>query len=280
MDESLLIKCDFCDDKVTLENGDYQMHLTVVHEVRNGEIVDEILANAVKKLTNQAVEVEDKEFEVITVDDSDDELSNCDYQHVASPIELVKKKTNLEDSINSFFSTLNMIVDGKKPDLSQIDDDFDYDDVEKIRNELPEALGNCFDEIKSLIDNLEIPSRFSDPVDPEVNDQLKTTKLVEKDISKPKKSLDSGQLPLVATDQEKLVNLDKKDVSSRLRPVPGPGQTLLLCPVPNCDFYTTKEGFKNKLAALHLSRDHNVTVNDIVPGKFKFEKIKGEKVKR
>ena len=151
MDESLLIKCDFCDDKVTLENGDYQMHLTVVHEVKNGEIVDEILANAVKKLTNQAVEVEDKEFEVITVDDSDDELSNCDYQHVASPIELVKKKTNLEDSINSFFSTLNMIVDGKKPDLSQIDDDFDYDDVEKKRNELPEALGNCFDEIKSLI---------------------------------------------------------------------------------------------------------------------------------
>merc|ERR1719422_1580592 len=61
---------------------------------------------------------------------------------------------------------------------------------------------------------------------------------------------------------------------------PPKGQTLFLCPVENCDFYTTKEGFKDNSAANHLRNDHKVTAADMTPGKYKFKKVKGEKCKK
>ena len=55
-----------------------------------------------------------------------------------------------------------------------------------------------------------------------------------------------------------------------------------LCPLDNlhnCDFFTTREGFENGLAAKHLTVIHKLTAADMtVPEKFKFQKLKGEKL--
>ena len=64
------------------------------------------------------------------------------------------------------------------------------------------------------------------------------------------------------------------------RQFPQKGQTLFLCPVENCDFYTTKEGFKDNSVANHLKIDHKVTAADMKPGKYKFKKVKREKCKK
>ena len=258
MNETSLMKCDYCDERLSLENGDYEAHLTVVHEIKNGEMVEEILANAVENLkSNQAVK--DKEIEEITIDDSDDELSDDD-QHVPH-IKPVKNETglgHLEDSINNMFNNLNLIIDGMKPDLSEIDEDYD-DGMENDTNELPEELGKCFDKLRNIFDNLDIPSSVFYPV--EVNST--TTKHVKEDNPKPKKH---------TKDNKKADNFEKKNKSSRT--VYRSGQTLYLCPFSNCDYITTKQGFKNNEAALHLGRDHKVTPEDMVPGKYKFDKIK------
>ena len=60
--------------------------------------------------------------------------------------------------------------------------------------------------------------------------------------------------------------------------VPKPGQTLYFCPFDKCDFYTTKKGFHDKTAALHLTKDHKITPEKFCPGKYKFQKLKGEKI--
>ena len=60
--------------------------------------------------------------------------------------------------------------------------------------------------------------------------------------------------------------------------VPKPGQTLYFCPFEKCDFYTTKKGFHDKTAALHLTKDHKITPEKFCPGKYKFQKLKGEKI--
>ena len=68
---------------------------------------------------------------------------------------------------------------------------------------------------------------------------------------------------------------------SKIQPktvIPQQGQTLFLRPVENCDFYTTKSGFENKLATNHLRKDHKVTPEDMTPGKYKFKNVNREKV--
>ena len=63
-------------------------------------------------------------------------------------------------------------------------------------------------------------------------------------------------------------------------PKPEPGQTLLLCPVEKCSFYVTKQEFKNGTAAEHLKVNHKIKATDMVDGKFKFQKIKGERLNK
>ena len=88
--------------------------------------------------------------------------------------------------------------------------------------------------------------------------------------------------------KESMISKNKENVSvkyspnlkEKVLPKPKPGQTLFLCPLDKCDFFTTKEGFKNGLAAKHLREIHKLTAADMtVPGKFKFQKLKGEKVR-
>ena len=85
---------------------------------------------------------------------------------------------------------------------------------------------------------------------------------------------------VISKKKENVSVKDSPNSKEKVLPKPKPGQTLFLCPLDKCDFFTTKEGFKNGLAAKHLREIHKLTAADMtVPGKFKFQKLKGEKVR-
>ena len=74
---------------------------------------------------------------------------------------------------------------------------------------------------------------------------------------------------------------NKSDVgqSPPTGPRPAPGETLYLCPLQQCKFYTNKAGMLSGEAARHLCIHHQVRPADMRPGAFKFTKLKGEKIK-
>ena len=102
---------------------------------------------------------------------------------------------------------------------------------------------SCFDDLKSFVENLEIPYNFTVFF---TNDYDKT-------------EIESA-LPSSSTNQ----------TDKRVIPKPEPGQTLYLCQVEKCSFYATKDGYKNGTAAKHLKEAHKIKGTDMVGGKFKF----------
>ena len=50
--------------------------------------------------------------------------------------------------------------------------------------------------------------------------------------------------------------------------------SVYLCPIPNCNFSTSKEGMKTSKAALHLKKEHKIRAVDMKPGMYKFSKVK------
>lgn len=250
------LRCEYCDEKVSYGDN-YENHLITIHGLRKG--VQEIMSRALERIKN--LESQPKVIEEITLDDSDDE--DVVENHAAKskailPIKLEKLEASIEksldESIKNMFSNLNLIIDGMLPEEETKDqsNDVDCDDMA----ELPEEIAVCFDELRSIADEIDFSNIFKTMEKKDANEKKVADQIVE------------------AKSQEKVVKRNKP-----LGPRPKPGQTLFLCPVNGCSFYTTKEGFKNKEAASHLSNDHKVTLKDMVPGKYKFDKIKGEKLR-
>merc|ERR1719508_316972 len=50
--------------------------------------------------------------------------------------------------------------------------------------------------------------------------------------------------------------------------------SVYLCPIPKCNFSTSKEGMKTSKAALHLKKEHKIRAVDMKPGMYKFSKVK------
>jgi len=71
------------------------------------------------------------------------------------------------------------------------------------------------------------------------------------------------------------VKTDRSDNSSSSRS----GQTFFICPLSQCNFFTTKQGMRDGAAANHLNKVHKITGSDMKnasPGTYKFNKVKGE----
>ena len=71
------------------------------------------------------------------------------------------------------------------------------------------------------------------------------------------------------------VKTDRSDNSSSSRS----GQTFFICPLSQCNFFTTKQGMRDGAAANHLNKAHKITGSDMKnasPGTYKFNKVKGE----
>ena len=77
------------------------------------------------------------------------------------------------------------------------------------------------------------------------------------------------------TDVPTASNPDPSIVKEEPVPISTPkALSFYYCPIPDCSFYTTKEGMKKSQAALHLKNDHKIKAKDMKPGMYKFDKIK------
>ena len=166
------------------------------------------------------------------------------------------------------FKNLNIILEGAIPL------DYDKSEIENMKTpvEVPEEITKEFQNLRNFINNLDCSEFENKLMEQCISSRQKET-LPIKASNKDMKIVDSK-----VYDNVEKVN-DKPEITKKLSIVPKPGQTLYFCPIDNCDFVTTKEGFKNGKAALHFSKDHKVKLSDMTPGKYKFHKVKGEKAK-
>ena len=165
------------------------------------------------------------------------------------PIDKEQIENQVSDFVQELFKDLNVKIDGFLPEDYDVKDNNEDITETKILGEL----SSCFDDLKSFVGNLEIPSDFAEFFS---NSYDKT-------------EVDSAP-PSSSTNQ----------TDKRVIPKPEPGQTLYLCQVEKCSFYATKDGYKNGTAAKHLKEAHKIKGTDMVGGKFKFQKIKGERLNK
>ena len=245
-DTATLLTCEFCGEDVVSED-DYCNHLKLAHNFTKD--IPLILGRAVKKITTTE---DQQEIEEIIIDDEEDMEDEVIDSKVTVSKEIIDKEqieNQLSDFVQESFKDLNVIMDGFLPE------DYDFkDNKEDIKEtKVSGEISSCFDDLKSFVENLEIPSNFTELFS---NDYDKT----EVDLAPPSSS--------------------SNQTDKRVIPKPGPGQTLYLCQVKKCSFYVTKDGYKNGSAAKHLKEDHKIKGTDMVGGKFKFQKIKGERLNK
>ena len=254
----LLLTCEFCGADFGSEDG-YRDHLKLVHSFTKD--IPLFIVRAVKK-TSVAKEA----IEEITIDDDDDDIEDQveDKVPVSEETFDFKIESQISDFVQGLFKDLNVMIDGILPD------DLDVKDIKEEAKETKECqeISSCFDDLRSFVEKLEIPSDFS------LEEFLTNDKSVkaEKNSSPPSSSKNSNT-----------TNIKPQMIEQKSGPSPKPktGLTLYLCPVDKCSFKVTREGFENGMAAKHLKDIHKVKATDMVEkGKFKFQKIKGERTNK
>ena len=142
----LLLTCEFCGADVGSEDG-YRSHLKLVHNLMKN--IPLFIARAVKKTS----EVK-KTIEEITIDDDDDIE---DEVPVSEETIDIKIENQISDFVQDLFKDLNVMIDGILPE------DLDVKDIKEEVKETnySQEISSCFDELRSFVENLEIPSDFS-----------------------------------------------------------------------------------------------------------------------
>ena len=147
----LLLTCEFCGADVGSEDG-YRSHLKLVHNLMKN--IPLFIARAVKKTS----EVK-KTIEEITIDDDDDDIEDQveDKVSVSEETSDIKIENQISDFVQDLFKDLNVMIDGILPE------DLDVKDIKEEVKETnySQEISSCFDELRSFVENLEIPSDFS-----------------------------------------------------------------------------------------------------------------------
>ena len=106
------------------------------------------------------------------------------------------------------------ILDGILPSISE-----NIEGKEDLKTDfkVPDDISKCFDDLRKVISTMEIPQTLFSRTNVSMTDNIHK---IEKQVS--------CNTPEVSKIQPKPVT-------------PQPGQTLFLCPMDNCDFYTTRE---------------------------------------
>jgi len=259
MGNSARNKCEFCGDEV-LNAEDYSNHLTITHNMKKG--LDQI----VERLNNSvnSKQTSEDEIEIIELDDEDDNSITLEMSSAANNIETQKL---MEETAREMFKELHLMLDGILPETTE-EEKKEIENLKDIKVEIPTELTDCFNELKMIVDNIQIPKDYFQQKTAHQNNISKSELKTTQSLSLPK------------TSDSNLQNNEHLSSSKAPNIVPKPGQTLFLCPFEKCDFYTTKKGFKDRSAANHFSKDHKVKPSDITPGtgKYQWKKLKGEKV--
>ena len=216
-----------------------------------------ILGRAVKKTSDVKEAIEE-----IIIDDDDIAIEQEVKDKVPDSEDTfdIKIENQISDFVQDLFKDLNVMIDGILPE------DLDVKDIKEEAKEKEtenyQEISSCFDDLRSFVENLEIPSDFT------LEEILRNDKSVKPELysSPPTKNMNTNIKPQM---------IEQKSGPS---PKPKTGLTLYLCPVDKCSFKVTREGFENGTAAKHLKDIHKVKATDMVEkGKFKFQKIKGER---
>lgn len=214
-----------------------------------------ILGEAVKN-TPGAKEVVIEEIVIDDDDDIEDEVK--EKVSVSKETFDIKIENQISDFVQDLFKDLNVMINGILPD------DLDVKDIKEETKETKESreIAGCFADLRSFVENIEIPSDFT-------LEEFLTNGKSKTELSVSKKPSTKNNKPPIIEQQSMI-------------PKPEPGKTLLLCPVEKCSFYVTKQEYKDwtEDAAKHLKDNHKVKPTDMVGGKFKFQKIKGERLNK
>ena len=247
------LTCEFCRADVA-SGDDYRNHLKLVHNLMKN--IPAILDRAVQKITKPEAKVV---IEEIVLDDDEDIEEEAGGNETFSDLTVdMKIENQISDFVQDLFKDLNIMIDGILPE------DVDLGDIkEEIKEtEVSNEISSCFDDLKSFVENLEIPADF------EFEKELGHNSEIAQSQKEPSNFLNSTEI--------KSSKIEKKSAF----PKPEPGQTLFCCQVANCSFYTTKAEFRSGTAARHLKEDHNVKPAHMAGGKYKFHKIKGERLSK
>ena len=252
----LLLTCEFCGADVGSEDG-YRSHLKLVHNLMKN--IPLILGRAVKKTPEVSEAIEE-----IIIDDDDDDIEDQVEDKDCEENFAIKIENQISSFVQDLFKNLNVMIDGILPE------DLDVKDTKEEAKETKESqeISSCFDDLRSFVENLEIPSDFT----------------LEEFLTNDKSEKAEFAPPSTFKNQTKITTNNKTPVieqKSVLSPKPKSGLTLYLCPVDECSFKVTREGFENGTAAKHLKNIHKVKATDMEEkGKFKFQKIKGERLNK
>jgi len=247
--ENFSLKCEF-DEAEMANEEDYENHLRIVHEMTKS--TEDLILRAKEKSKANFEKNVDPAIEEITIDDDDD--GDTDGKELNENIRVSESniQKQMEDAVDFLFKDLKIMIDGILPSINE-----NIEGKEDLKTDfkVPDDISKCFDDLRKVISTIEIPQTLFSSTNVSMTDNIQK--------SEEQVSVKTPEVP----------KIQPKPVT------PQPGQTLFLCPVDNCDFYTTRAGFENKIAANHLIKDHKVTPADMTPGKYKFKKVKGEKVK-
>ena len=264
MVSSVQKRCEFCGDEI-INAEDYSNHLMIVHNMMKS--IDQIVERLNKPINN--TQGSDDEIEIIELNDDDDDEDNIPREMSSSRNDIdnqLEIQKLMEETAREMFKDLHLMLDGILPDITD-EEKQEIENLKDIKIEIPSELTDCFDELSSIVNNFEIPKDY-------FQQKLSSISLENDDISKKAPKTLSTPKSLNSNPEQEENSTNKKIPKI----VPKPGQTLYFCPFDKCDFYTTKKGFHDKTAALHLTKDHKITPEKFCPGKYKFQKLKGEKI--
>jgi hypothetical protein len=148
---------------------------------------------------------------------------------------------------------------------------------------LPQQKTEILNPIKSELPNYNPPHQRPAQLRPVKSHavKLQTVKSQDTDFRAVQRSLRETFQPPPTTNTGTNSNTDVPTLSNppvvKEEPVPisiPKALSFYYCPIPDCSFYTTKEGMKKSQAALHLKNDHKIKAKDMKPGMYRFDKIK------
>jgi hypothetical protein len=275
------IKCFVCSAEVNY-GDDYQMHLRVVHNIKDS--IPFFMERALKDKMDNKLNQKRAAAEVLGVEDieSDPEEKRCkkDQQRNRENDTIVvnkSAKTRILHRVDvAVKKMLSPIVD-MCGNLSEGDTATDTGYNEEIKK--------AFDDLKVAVKEQKIPKKILERISKmsetkekcfmEQNGKVSEGKQVNDASSKDMTQKPEAQTPRRHKSRPSLAPAGKAPSSAGSVDSSASQPEDRACPMQGCGFRTSRQGLRTILAANHLVKVHNVTIDDIKnsQNKFLFRKV-------
>lgn len=276
--DNLKMDCDYCQE-IVIYGDDYINHLKEVHGIKKNfaQFLDKKIKNGEKRKAEEEVidiDDDDEEDDVARMSEDEEDSSVLERQIPAEAAE--KIKSALTDLFAPLYEILDEYSEGDlQPPTGPVTSEYPED----------EELLAEFNKFSRAFNNLKFPEAVIRDL---VGDQYFSLKeRPELPVERPVK-----ENPPRLTETARRGRLTPTKPSGRQQPPPPPATpsstisstsssntTLFFCPLPPCQFKTSKEGMKDGVAAKHLKEEHRVTgamMKKKPGGTYRFRKVKQE----